>query len=284
VREAGEALHPTRQSLEVLKELEKSMTPYDFSGQYQQSPVPLDGGMVKYDWFQYFDRNDPPGFDRIVQSWDTASKPGNLNDYSVCTTWGIASSKFYLLNVYRERVGYPELKRAVVEQARSFRPDAILIEDKSSGTALIQDLVADGLRNILGYKPKDDKIMRMHTQTATIKNGFVFVPTHAHWLAEYLHEMTSFYFGKYDDQVDSTSQFLDWSKVIEPAIITHARMEVERQQRPAYATIKMRRPTNGSSTIYFMNGDRADVSADGILWVKPEDVGPLIQQGWTRIE
>jgi hypothetical protein len=96
--------------------------------------------------------------------------------------------------------------------------------------------------------------------------------------------MTSFYFGKYDDQVDSTSQFLDWSKVIEPAIITHARMEVERQQRPAYATIKMKRPTNGSSTIYFMNGDRADVSADGILWVKPEDVGPLIQQGWTRIE
>jgi predicted phage terminase large subunit-like protein len=260
------------------------MDDYDFSGQYQQAPVPLDGGMVKYDWFQYFDRSDPPVFDQIVQSWDTASKPGNITDYSVCTTWGIANKKFYLLNVYRERVGYPELKRAVVQQAHSFRPDTILIEDKSSGTALIQDLTADGVRNIHGYKPKDDKIMRMHTQTATIKNGFVFLPTQAHWVADYLHELTSFYFGKYDDQVDSTSQFLDWSKVIEPYIITHARQEVQRQQSPAYATIKVKRPANGSSTVYFMNGEHANVPADGIISVKPEDVGPLIQQGWTRIE
>jgi predicted phage terminase large subunit-like protein len=285
VREVGEALHPTRQSLEVLKELKNSMDPYDFSGQYQQAPVPLDGGLVKYDWFQYFDRNDPPAFDRIAQSWDTASKPGNINDYSVCTTWGIANKKFYLLNIYRERVGYPDLKRAVVEQARSFRPDTILIEDKSSGTALIQDLVADGLHNIVGYKPKDDKIMRMHTQTATIKNGFVFVPTQAHWVADYLHEMTSFYFGKYDDQVDSTSQFLDWAKVIEPAIITFARQELERQQRPTHATIRVQRPaTSSTGTIYFGDGTHANVSADGSIWIRPEDFGPLNQLGWTRIE
>jgi predicted phage terminase large subunit-like protein len=245
----------------------------------------LGGGMVKYDWFQYFDHNDPPTFDRVVQSWDTASKPGNLSDYSVCTTWGIASSKFYLLNVYRERVGYPELKRAVIEQTRSFRPNAILIEDKSSGTALIQDLVAAGIHNIFGYKPKDDKIMRMHAQTATIKNGFVFVPTQAHWVAEYLHEMTSFHFGKYDDQVDSTSQFLDWAKVIEPPILTYARQEAERQQRPAHATIRVQRPANSSvGTVYFADGTHTNVPADGIIWIRPEDFGPLNQQGWTRIE
>ncbi len=285
VREAGEALHPTRQSLEVLSELQSSMTDYDFSGQFQQAPVPLGGGMVKYDWFQYFDLNAPPVFDRIVQSWDTASKPGNLNDYSVCTTWGIASAKFYLLNVYRERVGYPELKRAVVEQARSFRPDAILIEDKSSGTALIQDLVADGIHNIAGYKPKDDKVMRMHAQTATIKNGFVLVPTRASWVTDYLHEMTSFYFGKYDDQVDSTSQFLDWAKVIEPAIITHARNEVERNQRAANATIRVQRPiTESSSTIYFRDGTHANVPADGTMWIRPENFGSLNERGWMRIE
>jgi len=220
-----------------------------------------------------------------VQSWDTASKPGNINDYSVCTTWGIVNKKSYLLNVYRERVGYPELKRAVVEQARSFRPDAILIEDKSSGTALIQDLVADGLHNVVGYKPKDDKIMRMHAQTATIKYGFVFVPTQAHWVADYLHEMTSFHFGKYDDQVDSTSQFLDWSKVIEPAIITYARQEVERHQRSAHATIRVQRPaTPSASTIYFGDGTHANVCADGTMWIRPEDFGPLNQLGWTRIE
>jgi predicted phage terminase large subunit-like protein len=285
VREAGEALHPTRQSLEILNELKNSMTDYDFSGQYQQAPVPLGGGMIKYDWFQYFDRVNPPVFDQIVQSWDTASKPGNLNDYSVCTTWGIASSKFYLLNVYRERVGYPELKRAVVEQARLFRPDTILIEDKSSGTALIQDLITDGVHRIQGYKPKDDKKMRMNSQTATIQNGFVFLPSHAHWVADYLHEMTSFYFGKHDDQVDSTSQFLDWAKIIEPAIITHARQEAERQQRPAHASIRVQRPaTSSSGTVIFADRTQMNVPADGIIWIRPEDFGPLNQQRWTRIE
>jgi predicted phage terminase large subunit-like protein len=241
--------------------------------------------MIKYDWFQYFDRNDPPAFDRIVQSWDTASKPGNISDYSVCTTWGIANQKFHLLNVYRERVGYPDLKRAVVEQAIAFEPDTILIEDHSSGTALIQDMIAEGLHNIVAYKPVGNKIMRMHTQTATIKNGFVFVPTQAHWVGDYLHELTSFYFAKYDDQVDSTSQFLDWAKVIEPYIITHARQEAERRHRPARATILVQKPTNSpGGTIYFADGTHANVSADGTVRIRPEDFGPLNQQGWTRIE
>jgi predicted phage terminase large subunit-like protein len=285
VREAGEALHPARQSLAVLADLKRSMTDYDFSGQYQQAPVPLGGGMVKCDWFQYFDRNAPPAFDRVVSSWDTASKPGNLSDYSVCTTWGIAGGKFYLLNVYRERVGYPELKRAVVEQVRLFRPDTILIEDKSSGTALIQDLVADGVHNILGYKPKDDKIMRMHAQTATIKNGFVFVPTQAHWVADYLNELTSFHFGKYDDQVDSTSQFLDWAKITEPPIITYARLEVDKLKPASNATVRVQRPASSSeSTVYFIDGTSANVAADGTFWIRPQDFGPLNAQGWTRIE
>lgn len=93
--------------------------------------------MVKYDWFRYFDLGSASGWDQIVQSWDTASKPGNLNDYSVCTTWGISDKRFHLLNVYRKRVGYPELKQAVVEQARLYQPETILIEEKSSGIALI---------------------------------------------------------------------------------------------------------------------------------------------------
>jgi len=285
VREPGDALHPQRQSLRVLNELKASMNEYDFSGQYQQSPVPLGGGMVKEDWFQFYDRNNPPAFERTVQSWDTASKPGDINDYSVCTTWGITSNKFYLLNVFRERVGYPELKQAVAEQAKSFRTDTILIEDKSSGTALIQDLIAAGIYNIHAYQPKGDKIMRMHAQTATIKNGFVFLPTQAYWVADYLHEMTSFPFGKHDDQVDSTSQFLDWAKVIEPYFLTYMRLETEKLRRPGAGSIQMKRPSNSSvSTVYFMSGEKADVSADGIIWVKPDDFGPLNQQGWARLD
>jgi len=104
---------------------------------------------------------------------------------------------------------YPELKRAVREQADAFSPDTILIEDKSSGTQLIQELIDEGMRAIKKYEPKMDKIMRMHAVTSTIENGFVHLPDKAAWLGEYVHELTSFPKGKFDDQADSTSQALD---------------------------------------------------------------------------
>src|SRR5260370_16417376 len=95
--------------------------------------------------------------------------------------------------------------------------------------------------------------------------------------------MESFYFGKYDDQVDSTSQFLDWAKVIEPPIITFARQEVERQQRSAHATIRVQKPANSpGGTIYFGDGTHANVPAGGTMWIRRENFGPLNQQAWTR--
>ena len=107
---------------------------------------------------------------------------------------------------------YPELKRAVREQYERLRPSVVLIEDKASGTQLIQELVADGLYAVTRYQPQSDKIMRMHAQTAMIENGFVHLPKAAPWLAAYLHEMTTFPNGRHDDQVDSTAQMLDWLK------------------------------------------------------------------------
>ncbi|MCP3460023.1 phage terminase large subunit [Bradyrhizobium sp. CCGUVB23] len=194
-------------------------------------------------------------------------------------------NKYYLLHVFRERLGYPELKQATVERARRFQPDAILIEDKSSGTALIQDLRAQGLHNVEAYRPKGDKIMRMHSQTATIKNGAVFVPADASWVADYLHELTSFYFGKHDDQVDSTSQFLDWAKVIEPHFLMYMRRQSERMTHPLRPTQKLKRAANCDvSTIYFMNGESINVPADGLIDVRHEDAGPLIQVGWMPVE
>jgi len=88
----------------------------------------------------------------------------------------------------------------------------VLIEDKASGTQLIQELIVDGCYAVTRYKPECDKIMRLHAQTALIENGFVWIPQTAPWLAEYLHEMTVFPRGKHDDQVDLTAQFLDWFK------------------------------------------------------------------------
>jgi predicted phage terminase large subunit-like protein len=96
---------------------------------------------------------------------------------------------------------YPELKRAVREQCQAFDASVVLIEDKASGTQLIQELTAEGLHAVTRYRPQSDKIMRMHAQTAMIENGFVHLPKEAPWLAEYLHELTVFPKGKHDDQV-----------------------------------------------------------------------------------
>ena len=98
------------------------------------------------------------------------------------------------------------------EQQNLDHATEILIEDKASGTQLIQELIADGCHGVTRYQPTTDKIMRMHAQTAMIENGFVHIPESAPWLAGYLHEMTVFPNGKHDDQVDSTAQFLDWFK------------------------------------------------------------------------
>jgi predicted phage terminase large subunit-like protein len=212
-RRPGEALHPEREPVEVLENLRRTVGEYNFAGQYQQEPAPLGGGMVKGEWFQsYVPGGEPECFDRIIQSWDTANKSTELNDYSVCTTWGQKNKKIYLLHVLRRRMDYPDLKRAVRQQAERFHPTDILIEDKASGTQLIQELIRDCVYGVTRYEPTMDKVMRLHSITSTIENGFVYLPTEADWRAAYVHELTTFPSGKHDDQADSTSQALDWLK------------------------------------------------------------------------
>jgi predicted phage terminase large subunit-like protein len=104
------------------------------------------------------------------------------------------------------------LKRAVREQAEAFSPKTILIEDKASGTQLIQELIGEGMHAIKKYEPTMDKIMRMHSVTSTVENGFVHIPEKAAWLNEYLQELATFPKGRFDDQADSTSQALEWFK------------------------------------------------------------------------
>jgi len=212
-RQRGEALHPEREPQEMLEQIRRTLGEYNFAGQYQQAPSPQGGGMVKAAWFRRYAPNErPEEFDRVVQSWDTANKASELSDFSVCTSWGIKGKDLYLLHVLRRRMEYPELKRAVCEQCEAFGASVVLIEDKASGTQLIQELVAEGLHPVTRYQPQADKIMRMHAQTAMIENGFVHLPKEAAWLPEYLHELTVFPKRKHDDQVDSTAQMLDWFK------------------------------------------------------------------------
>jgi predicted phage terminase large subunit-like protein len=212
-RKKGEPLHPAQAPLEALIRLRQSMGEYNFAGQYQQTPAPAEGGRIKRAWFKYYTPADrPEKFDRIVQSWDTANKDAEGNDFSVCTTWGLKGEKVYLLDVLRRRMDYPELKKSVRDQGEKYKADVILVEDKASGTPVIQELRRDRIDRVTGYASNLDKFSRLILSSSMIEQGSVYLPERAEWLDEYLHELTIFPKGRYDDQVDSTSQALDWVK------------------------------------------------------------------------
>jgi predicted phage terminase large subunit-like protein len=226
-RKAGEPLHPEREPIETLFEIRRTIGEYNFQSQYQQEPSPPGGAIIKTAWLNYYDHVEDVGpFSRIVQSWDTANKSGELNDYSVCTTWGVKQRRYYLLDVYRRKMTFPELKNAVRAQAARFRAKSIVIEDKASGTQLIQELRSDGVFGVKEYQPPagTDKIMRLHAQSTGFENGLVFLPRAAAWLADYVSELTSFPGSKYDDQVDSTTQALDYLRNIDRTTETWARL------------------------------------------------------------
>jgi predicted phage terminase large subunit-like protein len=212
-RKAGAALHPVRQSLESLAKLRANIGEYNFAGQYQQRPSPLGGGMVKLEWFKTYTPGElPAAFDMVFQSWDTANKATELSDYSVCTTWGVKKNDLFLLDVHRARLEYPALKRMIHSLAQFYKPKSIVIEDKSSGISLIQELRAEGIHEVRKYQPLFDKILRMHTASGAIEGGLVYLPHKADWLEIFRHEVSSFPKGRHDDQVDSMSQALDWFK------------------------------------------------------------------------
>jgi predicted phage terminase large subunit-like protein len=215
-RSVGEVLHPERDSLATIQKLREATGEYNFASQYQQNPTPLGGAMVKQAWLRYYEPGEQPAkFDHVVQSWDTANKASELSDYSVCTTWGQIDRTFYLLDVFRARLNYPDLKRKVIELAKRDDAGTILIEDKASGTQLMQDLKEEHVYGIAPYQPPTgtDKIMRLHAQTTMFENGHLFLPAKAHWLADYLNEILSFPGSRYDDQVDSTTQALAYMRV-----------------------------------------------------------------------
>ena len=212
-RRADEVLHPALLSASAVEGLRRSMTEYNFAAQYQQDPQPPSGLIVRRDWLRFYKPNESAkNFEQIVQSWDTANKATELSDYSVCTTWGLEGERLYLLDVFRRKMEFPELKRTVREVAGQWKATVVLIEDKASGTQLIQELRADNFSLAQAAPAGDgDKVMRLRAQTAKIEGGFVLFPTAAPWLELYLLELTTFPNSKNDDQVDSTVNALAWS-------------------------------------------------------------------------
>jgi len=285
-RNAGEALHPEWEALSTLETIRQTIGTYNFAGQYQQSPAPAGGGMVRAEWFRHYDPETiDHKYEQIIQSWDTANKASELSDYSVCTTWGIKKDRFYLLNVFRKKLAYPDLKRAVREQHGLFRASTILIEDKASGTQLIQDLVEERLSSVRGVKPDGDKIMRLHAQTATIENGFVYLPTSAPWLAEFLHELSVFPNGRHDDQVDSMAQAIAWSKQRPQytGFLDYMREEAERVRGVNVETPMVRLLAPSRGELQTLSGLRLTIPADRVVMLTAEDAGPLKRAGWLEV-
>lgn len=213
VRSAGTVLHPAQMSEGTLRQIRAGMTEYNFTAQFQQEPQPPSGNVVKRDWLKYYeDKDRPDRFDTILQSWDTANKETELANYSVCTTWGFKDNRIYLLHVLREKMEFPTLKQTVEEHARLHKAQIVLIEDKASGTQLIQQLRSEG-RHTIAEAPKldGDKVMRLRAQTAKFSGGFVLLPKQAEWLTDYVSELIGFPNSKNDDQVDSTVFALAWA-------------------------------------------------------------------------
>jgi hypothetical protein len=110
-RKVGDALHAHRESADTLAHIRQTVGEYVFASQYQQNPTPLGGAMVRTKWLRFYDPGECPArFDEVVQSWDTANKSTELSDYSVCTTWGVDDERYYLLDLYRARLNYPDLR------------------------------------------------------------------------------------------------------------------------------------------------------------------------------
>lgn len=208
LRSAGEALHAERESLADLASIQVQMGGDIFSAQYQQRPVPLGGAMIKRTWVRRFDQLPAHELHpQIFQSWDTASKTGDNNDWSACTTWLLHHNMYYLVDVMRGRFDYPTLKSRAIAHAAAHKPSRILIEDTGVGTALIQEIKNAGLPAI-GVKPERDKITRMSIQAAKFESGQVHFPNHASWLPDLEAELFAFPQSRHDDQVDSISQAL----------------------------------------------------------------------------
>lgn len=219
-RAGGDLLDPSRVSQEQLEEARRHLGSYLFEAQYQQDPIPAGGTLILADWLDRCSASseEEARYDEIVQSWDVASKTGPANDWSVCTTWGLRRKTYTLLDVLRARLEFPDLLSRAKAHAKEHRAHRILIEDVSTGSALVQALDGEIDAAVIGIRPKLDKAARVQQASAVFEAGRVVLPKSPPWLVEYRRELLAFPGGRHDDQVDSTSQFLIWAEQRTPKL------------------------------------------------------------------
>jgi len=218
-RKAGDILHPERESEDELKQREREMGPYAYAAQYQQRPSPLGGGIVKLDWFKrYTQLKHPMHAEHIVQAWDIAITANEQSDWTVCTTWYAMEGNLYLVDVFRQKIGFPQLSELVFSQAKKFHATDVVIEAVGAGQALYQQVDSQKRKmtaspfTLWRDNPKHDKATRLMTVSPEIAAGRVFLPEKADWLQAFGEEILNFPNGKHDDQVDSLTLGLKWAK------------------------------------------------------------------------
>ncbi|HEV8232724.1 MAG TPA: phage terminase large subunit [Thermoanaerobaculia bacterium] len=200
-RKEGEALWPQRYPVPALERYREQLGPWLFASLYQGRPVPLGGAIFKAEWFGSY--QGVPDTRRVIQAWDTGFKTGGNHDYSSCVTIGESASAFYVLNVWRGRLEFPELKRKIADIAAEWKPGAVLVEDKASGQSLIQELKRETRLPILPAEAQGAKELRAQLVTPLIEAGKVHLPTSAPWRASFIDELITFPTGAHDDQVDA---------------------------------------------------------------------------------
>lgn len=207
----GELLCPERFPLAWVAEQKRTLGTYGASGQLQQSPVPAKGGLIKLDWFQrYSVLPTKDQWIQVVQFWDTAQKANELlNCPWVCGTWVKAKNGgLYLIDVFREWMDYPQGKRIAKSLAEKYNPHVIVIEDKSTGSSLIQEMKKETKFSILPFEPEADKITRLATESPAVESGRIWLPYIASWLPAFELEIGGFPLSATMDQADMLSMAL----------------------------------------------------------------------------
>lgn len=207
---SGNPLWPEFWSLEELSALKEELPNSKWQAQYQQQPTSEEGAIVKREWWKVWEKDDPPRCDFIIQSWDTAYETTNRSDFSACTTWGVwtteeGETNIILLDVYKSRLEFFELKKKVLELHKEYEPDALIVEKKVSGISLYQELRRMGVP-VSEFTPSkgNDKITRLNSVSDIIQSGRVWVPN-TRWAEELIDEIAAFPAGEHDDLVDATT-------------------------------------------------------------------------------
>jgi predicted phage terminase large subunit-like protein len=210
IRRKGELLHPEHEPANALIELKRNMGPIAFSAQYQQSPIPPGGRIIKRKWLTTYDNIQYQAGDRIIMSWDIALSETEAGDYSACVVLLRRGEVFYILEVVRGRFTFEALKRKVMEVKQRYGSATLLIEDSPISRGLIQSL-REQLANVTPYRPATDKWARAIAQSDLFAGGSVRLPRRAEWHEEFIAELLGFP-GRHDDQVDALTQGLAWGR------------------------------------------------------------------------